>query len=118
MDSQELKSIKVEEISRSQQIEDNDARELQQLGYRQQLNVRYRHHEEIHIESDLYEANVWFPIQPWAHDYCYGNMGSLHCHFPNRSLQWWLCRSSDPQHALLLMSMHRSLLFTASSSAS
>ena len=41
MDQGEVKRMKVEEVSSSQQVEDNDARELQELGYRQQLNVRY-----------------------------------------------------------------------------
>jgi hypothetical protein len=35
----ELKSLTVEEVPRPQRVEDDDARELQQLGYRQQLNV-------------------------------------------------------------------------------
>lgn len=39
MDQAEKKTASVEEMTRSQQAEDHDAQELQQLGYRQQLNV-------------------------------------------------------------------------------
>jgi hypothetical protein len=36
----ELKSMATEEVSRKQQMDDSDARELNELGYHQQLNVR------------------------------------------------------------------------------
>lgn len=39
-DNVEMKSMAVEEVTRNKQTDDNDARELQELGYRQQLNVR------------------------------------------------------------------------------
>ena len=42
----EMKSMDVEEVPRRQQQEEEDARHLQDLGYKQQLNVSTRrtHH--------------------------------------------------------------------------
>jgi hypothetical protein len=41
MATYELKSMNVDEVPRPQRQEDEDARVLQNLGYKQQLNVRH-----------------------------------------------------------------------------
>lgn len=41
MATYELKSMNVDEVPRPERQEDEDARVLQNLGYKQQLNVRH-----------------------------------------------------------------------------
>ena len=48
-----MNGMGVEEVTKPKEVEDHDARNLQELGYRQQLDVRFRLSRETAVELAL-----------------------------------------------------------------
>jgi hypothetical protein len=84
----------VEELSRAQQADDNDARELNQLGYRQQLNVCPGPFSINDVLLRCYVADVWFHVESGSRYDSNGDVGSVYGHLPDCDVQWWTSTAS------------------------